>query len=444
MTTKRTDRRMQIFRSLALLAVLAFLPSSCGGGGAAPADSTDSSGTTPSTNQAPTADAGPDQQVNEGAQVTLDGSGSSDPEDGQNITYAWTQTSGTPVTLSDPGAQKPTFTAPQVASGSVTLVFRLVVTDSDGQDSNPDSVSITVSDVPPTNRAPTADAGPDQQVNEGAQVTLDGSGSSDPEDGQNITYAWTQTSGTPVTLSDPGAQKPTFTAPQVASGSVTLVFRLVVTDSDGQDSNPDSVSITVSDVPPTNQAPTADAGPDQTGGSTDFVVTLDGSGSTDPENDPLSFQWVLTPPTLSGATLSSGTAEKPSFTPDVTGTYYADLTVSDGSLDSSPDQVMIWITNTRPTASIAVTGMALGGDTIHEGTIELDGTGSHDADGDPLDYAWAFIQSGSTVSGVTLSSSTAPKPTFLGRATNTYVFGLTVNDGSVDSRQATRTINVIP
>jgi len=295
-----------------------------------------------------------------------------------------------------------------------------------------------------SNQAPTADAGSDQSINEGSSVQLSGSGN-DPEDGTNVSFQWSQTSGTNVVLSDTTAAGPTFTAPSIASGAETLTFRLVVTDTDALESTPDTVDITVNDVPPANQAPTADAGPDQLNRSTDFEITLDGSGSNDPEGSGLTYQWAFTPPVLSGATLSSNTVSGPTFTPDTKGQYFGDLTVNDGSLDSSPDSVMIWITNTRPVASIAVTGIILPGNTIAAGTIELDGTGSSDADaGDTLTYAWAFIPSGSTVPGVTLSSATAQKPTFAGSSSNTYLFGLTVNDGTVDSRPATTTINVLP
>ena len=113
-------------------------------------------------------------------------------------------------------------------------------------------------------------------------MTLDGSGSSDPE-GHTITYAWTQVDGagnpiTPtVTLSSATAQKPTFTSPGTPIGT-TLRFRLVVTDQFGAASTPSFVVISVG----FNQRPIANAGPDQTPGR-GKVVTLDGSASTDPE-----------------------------------------------------------------------------------------------------------------------------------------------------------------
>ena len=80
------------------------------------------------------------------------------------------------------------------------------------------------------NQAPVASAGAAQTVATGATVTLDGSGSSDPNENP-LTYQWTQTGGPAVTLSSPTAVKPTFTAPATAA---TLTFQLVVNNRDAQ------------------------------------------------------------------------------------------------------------------------------------------------------------------------------------------------------------------
>lgn len=119
-------------------------------------------------NVAPIASAGSNQTVTTGATVTLDGTGSSDP-DGPSVTYAWTQTAGTAVSLSSTTAAKPTFTAPSAAG---TLTFSLTVTDTGGASSSASSVTVTVN-AP----ADTANAGPDQAVPGWATVTLAGSGS---------------------------------------------------------------------------------------------------------------------------------------------------------------------------------------------------------------------------------------------------------------------------
>ena len=102
---------------------------------------------------------------------------------------------------------------------------------------------------------PKANAGADQVVAQGSStpVTLDGSGSSDPNTGQTLTYAWSQTApttgaGSGLTLSSATAVSPTFSAPAIAAGGsdITLEFRLTVTDS-GQTplTDTDDVTITV-------------------------------------------------------------------------------------------------------------------------------------------------------------------------------------------------------
>jgi LmbE family N-acetylglucosaminyl deacetylase len=206
-------------------------------------------------NQAPIANAGPDQTVNQGATVQLDGRGSSDP-DGDPLTYSWTQTAGPTVTLSNSQSAQPTFTAPSGSTSDQTLTFQLVV--SDGQlNSSPDTVNVTVLAPTSNNQPPVADAGPDQTVSQGATVQLNGTGSFDP-DGDPLTYSWTQTAGPAVTLSNPQSAQPTFTAPSGSTTNQTLTFQLVV--SDGQlSSAPDTVDITVLGQVPTgsNIAPLA-------------------------------------------------------------------------------------------------------------------------------------------------------------------------------------------
>ena len=97
---------------------------------------------------------------------------------------------------------------------------------------------------PVANSFPTADAGPDQiGVWEGALVTLDGSGSSDPDD-DPLRYRWNQFSGERVELSSRNVVNPTFTAPQGLTADVVLRFRLLVTDPGGRFDS-DTVTVTV-------------------------------------------------------------------------------------------------------------------------------------------------------------------------------------------------------
>jgi RHS repeat-associated protein len=283
-------------------------------------------------NTPPVADAGPDQAVFVGDAVTLDGSGSSDV-DGDALTYFWslsTVPAGSTASLDDPNAVAPTFTVD--ASG--TYVLQLVVNDGLA-DSPPDTVTVST-----LNRAPVADAGPDRAAFVGETVTLDGTGSADPE-GDPLSYAWSLLSvppGSAAALTMPASATPTF--PIDVPG--TYVAQLVVNDG-ALDSSPDTVVVAT-----TNRAPLADAGPDAVA-FTGASVTLDGTASADPDGDALTWAWVLiTIPPGSAASLDDPTAPTPSFTLDLLGDYVAQLTVNDGSLDGPPDTVRISAQNRPP------------------------------------------------------------------------------------------------
>src|SRR5688500_15235593 len=77
--------------------------------------------------------------------------------------------------------------------------FTIKGTKSNAASDSATSSSTTLTVIEPPNQEPTANAGSDQTVNEGDAVSLDGSGSSDP-DGAVESYSWTQTAGTQVTL----------------------------------------------------------------------------------------------------------------------------------------------------------------------------------------------------------------------------------------------------
>jgi hypothetical protein len=182
-----------------------------------------------------------------------------------------------------------------------------------------------------------ADAGPDQTVtdtdgNASETVTLDGSGSFDP-DGTIASYVWTEG----------GSQIATGAMPAVPFAVGAHTITLTVTDDDGA-TDTDTVVITVEALaPPPNEAPTADAGPDQTVTDTDGdgseTVTLDGNGSSDPDGDLLTFEWK------EGSTVL-GTAEV--ISPNLAvGSHTITLSVSDGEYTDT-DAVVITVEAPAP------------------------------------------------------------------------------------------------
>ncbi len=94
----------------------------------------------------------------------------------------------------------------------------------------------------------------------------------------------------------------------------------------------------------TNQSPVANAGADQTVEQS-YEVSLDGSASSDPDGDPLKYSWsfISRPPNSVAAISNAGTA-KPTFTPDLPGTYVLQLVVNDYFTDSSPSTVSVTVT----------------------------------------------------------------------------------------------------
>ena len=212
--------------------------------------SADISVTLSNRNEAPVADAGADQEdVEGGATVALSGTGT-DPDADDTLTYGWTQTGGTTVTLSAASAAATSFTAPANLSQDETLRFALRVTDAAGLYAE-DEVAVTVRGS--RNEAPVADAGADQEdVEGGATVALSGTGT-DPDADDTLTCGWTQTGGTTVTLSAASS----FTAPANLSQDETLRFTLRVTDAAGLYAE-DEVAVTVRGS--RNEAPVADAG----------------------------------------------------------------------------------------------------------------------------------------------------------------------------------------
>uniref|UniRef100_UPI0004748588 PKD domain-containing protein n=1 Tax=Halorubrum sp. T3 TaxID=1194088 RepID=UPI0004748588 len=187
------------------------------------------------------------------AAVTATVENAGDESDTQTVTLAVDggEVDSESVTLDGDASQQVNFTA---ATAGLTVGDHDVTVSTD-DDSASTAFEVTADE--PENQPPTADAGDDQTVAEGDSVTLDASGSSDA-DGDGLSYDWTQTGGTDVTLSDASSATPSFAAPDV-DGDETLAFEVEV--SDGAATDADAVAVTVEDAddaaPPTDGASTA-------------------------------------------------------------------------------------------------------------------------------------------------------------------------------------------
>lgn len=282
----------------------------------------------------PTARAGLDQTVKVGAQAQLDGTGS-EGSGRAPLTYNWKFVSkpvGSTATLSNSTASRPTFT-PDVGGAYV--------------------VSLTVADLIPSaapafvvvtatseNQPPIAVAGPDISPKVLTTVLLDGGSSQDP-DKDPITFDWKLVSRPPTSVAILSGATPPAVVLNTRVVAITpdqpgsYVISLQV--SDGRlTSAPSIVTVTATaNRPPVANAVMITSVTDRAVGK---LLTLDGSGSNDPDGDRIvSYTWtVLKAPTGSSAQLLGSNAVRPLLIPDVAGLYVLSLIVSDGNLSSSP------------------------------------------------------------------------------------------------------------
>ncbi len=369
----------------------------------------------------PTANAGTDFSVNEEDTATFAGSGD-DTDATDNVTFGWEQTDGSPtVTLSGATTTTPSFLAPNLTANA-TLTFKLTVTSSNASDPEAtDEVKVT---IVADNDDPTAEAGTAQTVSEDdGTVTLSGSGS-DPED-ETLTYGWSPPVGSTVTLTNADMATATFEAPNL-TGNTVLTFTLTVTA--GGASVTDTVDVTIT---ADNDPPTADAGTDLTV-SEASTVTLSGTGSSDPEEEDLSYDWVQTAGTPTVNLLNADSAT-PSFTaPNLTGiaTLTFTLTVTAAG-DPTSATAMVKVTirgqNSDPVARAGAD------QTVAKGAVvRLSGSGS-DSEGQTVTYSWSQTGGSPTVTLWNAGSASAwfNAPSLLSDATLTFTLTVTAGGASV-------------
>ncbi|WP_198673628.1 PKD domain-containing protein [Algibacillus agarilyticus] len=272
-----------------------------------------------------------------GDTVTLTGINSTDAQK-DNLTYLWqlTRPDNSNAVLSDATSVSPTFIADVEGTYDVSL------TVSDGQ-LNSDATQISVL-VAKANTAPNALASilSDGGYTVGDTVNITGIASNDNE-ADTLTYLWVLTAPDTSTamLTNNTDVSPSF----IGDIAGTYVVSLVVNDGTIE-STASILNITVAASPTNDNAtPIANAGINSQV-TTGETLTLDGSASSDTDNDNLTYNWVITSqPVYSVVGLIDQTAVSPQLTPDMPGAYTLSLIVNDGKINSEESTVTITAVN---------------------------------------------------------------------------------------------------
>ena len=320
----------------------------------------------------------------------------SDPDSGDTHSRSWTQikTSSEPsVAIINATSNNASFTAPNL---NVTLRFRFTATDS-GNASDSADVQVLVSQqgggggggggggsggsgsgtsvgtvsgagdcgAVEGNDPAVATVPATYTISEGFQGEIQATGGNDPDNTEGactglgceppgVKYTWAVTDGkglmTNVSLSNRTTSTVSFTAPQVV-GTTTLGLQLLAVDARNC-GNLYPVDLVVENVIVDNNSPPsvlltydtqglASSGASPAGGisvPSPAAILLDASGSTDPDNDPLTFTWQKTSENLSSgsvALIPSGATATLTALSATVGSVTVRVTASDGKAQDS-------------------------------------------------------------------------------------------------------------
>ncbi len=369
----------------------------------------------PVVNKKPVANAGSNKsyQVTT-TSFTLDGSGSTD-SDGKIAAYSWRQLSGPNTSvLATPTAVKTSVS--KFAEGSYKYI--LTVTDDDGAKA---ADTVTISIIPaavgvPSNQAPKALTDGNKQIRlPNNTVQVDGSKSTDA-DGRIASYQWSQVSGpSTATIASP---KTAGTAIQNLKAG-TYTFQLKVTDNGGLSA---TANLTVT-VLAAYRGPVANAGADQTLRLPVSTASLNGSASTDPNGQSLTYSWKqISGPNASS--IASAGAATTSVSGLLAGTYQYTLTVKNTAnlqaVDTVKLVVLAQVENQAPVANVKDSMLS-----NSPWRWQLSSAGSYDKDGRISTYSWSYV-SGPVTPILSTPGQAATEVTNLIKGT--YKFKLTITD----------------
>jgi hypothetical protein len=259
------------------------------------------------------------------------------------------------------------------------------------------------------------------ELNHYAQVTLNGSGSTDLNE-DPLTYNWTWSGGSAVGVS------PTISLFEGYTYTITLQVY------DGHVwSTSDTCEVMVATI--NNVAPVVTA-------PEDIAVHADQDGIArveltsfgyDPNSDPLTYDWSWSGGSASGQTIVANLPED-SAPPVEPKTYTVSVQAFDGQAYSQPDTCLVTVLAARPVADAGPTPEPVSAEMNHTKQVTLDGSGSYSRYGYSLTYSWSWPPN---------KTATGPTPTITLPEGQTTVI-LVVNDGSYNSAPDTVVVDILP
>ena len=186
-----------------------------------------------------------------------------------------------------------------------------------------------------------------------------------------------------------------------------------------------------------NLAPVAKAGNDTTIATGPFTVNLNASGSFDPDGNIVSYRWRIIG--NSNGSIAPASNVNAVFSTTVSGLYLIELSVTDNMGRSGIDSIGIQVnTNNIPPVANAGIDQSI---TLPSSSVNLNASGSVDANGSIVSYRWRKI---SGTGSVIIGDSTAMQTTVNFTSANVYQFELTVADDGGDFDKDTVAITVNP
>ena len=384
-----------------------------------------------------------------GQTVTLVGSSSSANDTGQSLTYSWSQTAGTTVTLSpNASAANPTFVAPTLTPGgpNETLTFSLVVNDG-VENSVADTVDVTVN-APADNTPPTAVSllrntptttftnadsltwaltfDEDVQSVDPTDFTVTGTTATLAVTGTGTTYNLTLSGGNLAGLN--GTVTIGFSGSQYIEDLATNPFGGTISGTNESsysvDNAQDSIALTTPSSTVSGEFPVT------------AVFTATGPAPAPNAANPglaVLSQVAITNGTRTGGSSFSGNTLTFNVTPNGSGAVtvsFPAAVASDGAGNPTQASNVVSVTaNAAPTATASAAQTS-----VVSGTqVQLQGTGT-DTDGTIASYSWTRTGGTGGTLNALLNSTSAQNPTFTDSSLTsndvavTHIFELIVTD----------------